>query len=138
MLEREEAGTGSSKTLDNTANMAGMLTTPIALSVNNHNGQVKTENNYKENWIVDSGATCHMTYNLDKLCYSSSCDNKMVYLPNGKTTQVSHIGCCSTGEGTLLKDVLVVPAFKHNLLSVSRLTRQLNCSIDFFPEFFVI
>lgn len=137
MLERDEAGASSSKTLDNMANMAGIITISKALSVNNDSTQVRFEKR-KENWIIDSGATCHMTYKLDRLCHASRCVNKMVYLPNGEAAQVSHTGCCSTVDGKILDNVLVVPAFKHNLLSVSKLTRQLNCSVNFFPEFFVL
>lgn len=137
MLERDETGASSSKTLDNMANMTSMITISNALSMNNDSTQVKIEKR-KKNWIVDSGAICHMTYKLDKLCHASSCLDKRVHLSNGDVAQVSHTGCYSTIDERVLDDVLVVPAFKHNLLSVSKLTRQLNCSVNFFPEFFVL
>ena len=35
-----------------------------------------------------------------------------------------------------VNDVLVKPAFKNNLLLVSKLTRDLHCSVSFFPDFF--
>jgi len=88
-------------------------------------------------WIVDSGATCHMTSKLEML-YSVSNSNKnvgrKVYLPNGQTTSVTHSGNCKISADDVLENVLVVPNFKYNLLSVSKLTRQLNCSVHFFPE----
>lgn len=114
-----------------------MTTISNVLSVHNEGAQVSA-NKGEENWIVDSGATCHMTYKVDRPNHASSCVNKLVHLPNGEGAPVSHTGCCSIGNGRMLDNVLVVPAFKHNLLSVSKLTRQLNCSVNFFPEFFVI
>lgn len=46
----------------------------------------------------------------------------------------------NTGNSTILGDmnstnVLYVPEFKFNLLSVTRLTKDLSCSISFFPNF---
>ena len=40
------------------------------------------------------------------------------------------------GRG-VLKNVMVVPEVKHNLQSVSQLTRKFKCSVHFFPEFCV-
>ncbi|XP_039038591.1 uncharacterized protein LOC120176179 [Hibiscus syriacus] len=37
-----------------------------------------------------------------------------------------------------LDNVLVVPQFKHNLLSVSRLTHDLGCYFTFYPDFFLL
>ena len=36
-------------------------------------------------------------------------------------------------EGEVFRNVLCVPAFKFNLLSVSKLTKELNCCVSFFP-----
>ncbi|GKD07846.1 putative RNA-directed DNA polymerase, partial [Tanacetum coccineum] len=41
-------------------------------------------------------------------------------------------------NGTKVNGVLYVPDFKCNLLSVSRLSRDLQCCISFFPDFFVM
>lgn len=73
-------------------------------------------------WIVDSGATCHMTSNLEKLdnVYTSHLNiGKKVYLPNGQTTLVTHSGSCMIRDDGILEDVLVVPDFKYDMLSVS-------------------
>lgn len=37
-----------------------------------------------------------------------------------------------------LTNVLYVPDFKFNLLSVAKLTRDLSCSVSFFPKFCVL
>ena len=94
----------------------------------------------KEGWIIDSGETCHMTHNLHRLhsvCNFPDHLNRSVHLPNGETVSVTHSGSYKTLGGDLLKNVLVVPTFKFDLLSVSQLTKQLHCSVNFFPEFVV-
>lgn len=79
-----------------------------------------------------------MTSKLDRLSYASSCADKGVHLPSGEATQVSHIDYCNTISGDMLDNILVVPAFKHKLFSISQLTRQLNCSVNFFLKVFVL
>ena len=54
---------------------------------------------------------------------------------------ISHIGDISikTDHGTLkLKDVLVVPQLKKNLLSVAQLTNDLLCSLEFDSNGFIV
>nr|AAU93584.2 Polyprotein, putative [Solanum demissum] len=87
-------------------------------------------------WIIDSGATCHMTSKLERLNCSKECIGRKVHLPNGETTSVTYIGDYSMPGGDSLENVLVVHAFK-DLLSVSQITRQLKCSINFFPKFVI-
>ncbi|CAN1261615.1 Retrovirus-related Pol polyprotein from transposon TNT 1-94 [Linum perenne] len=47
-----------------------------------------------------------------------------VRLPDGGFVTVSHIGTVHLDHGLILNHVLVIPAFKFNLLSVSRLTEN--------------
>lgn len=92
----------------------------------------------RRQWIVDSRATCNVTSNIDKLdniCSSNLNIERKVYLPNGQTTIVTHYGNCVIGDGDLLEDILVVLDFKYDLLSISQMTRQLKCSVSFFPKF---
>ena len=51
-----------------------------------------------EVWIVDTGATNHMVSQLDMFIRGSMIKlevSKSVYLPNGNTTQVTHVGSCA-------------------------------------------
>jgi len=45
---------------------------------------------------------------------------------------ISHVGD-SLGD-KIVNDVLFIPEFKYNLLSVSQLTKQLRCVVLFFPN----
>ncbi|XP_019239769.1 PREDICTED: uncharacterized protein LOC109219749 [Nicotiana attenuata] len=60
-----------------------------------------------------------------------------VQLPTGDSATISHMGECQLTGGDTLKDVLCVPAFKFNLLSVSNMTKDLKCCVTFFPQCFV-
>ena len=41
-----------------------------------------------------------------------------------------------TSQDTI-KNVLLIPDFKFNLLSVSKLTKDLNCVVSLFPDFVI-
>lgn len=45
---------------------------------------------------------------------------------------MTHSGRCIISDGGKLENVLVVPDFKYDLISVSQLSRQLKCSVRFF------
>lgn len=77
-------------------------------------------------WIVDSGATIHMTSkfrNLDEVSSSHGDAKRRVYLPNGETTRVTHTGKIKLPASDILSNGLVVHDFKFDLLLVSQLTR---------------
>lgn len=75
-------------------------------------------------WIIDSGALDHMTCNVDILMnLTETKNNPKLNLPNGKTSVITHVGDKKLENNLLLKNVLYVPEFKHNLLSVNRLVQ---------------
>ncbi|KAK9209418.1 hypothetical protein WN944_001784 [Citrus x changshan-huyou] len=87
---------------------------------------------------VDSGATAHMVNSTGKLKkfipYGGS---DKIFVGNGQSLHISHIG--DTTHGKLnLKDILVVPKLKKNLLSVSKLVDDINCSVEFNSLGFVV
>lgn len=73
-------------------------------------------------WIVDNAATNHSTrdsrilHNVRKLS-----NEHMVSLPNGEVILVDIVGDFILSKCLILKEVLVVPCFKMNLLSVCKL-----------------
>ena len=73
-----------------------------------------------DRWITDSGATCHITSMLNKLIFAPSCLGRRVYLPSGASTLVSYVDKCETTDG----NVLSVPAFKHDFISISHMTKK--------------
>lgn len=106
--------------------MAGMT---ILLSNTNHN----------DSWILNTGITNHMTYNKDWLSNLHKFDNTKVKLPTGKFVfVVANIGNDNLTNEKFLNIVLHVPDFKFNLLSVSKLTKYLSCSVIFFLKFLAL
>ncbi|XP_016552430.1 uncharacterized protein LOC107851845 [Capsicum annuum] len=85
-------------------------------------------------WIIDSGATNHIVGN-DKLIKDGMSLDSLggVQLPNGESAAVSQIGKYDMSKGEFVNGVLCVPAFKFNLLSMSKLTKELKYCVTFFP-----
>lgn len=89
-------------------------------------------------WIIDSGASNHMTHTLSFFTNHASVPHaKPVKLPTGDVTPISYIGSVKLSNDLCLDNVLCVPNFHFNLLSISKLTSSLNCAAIFFPSFCV-
>ncbi|KAL0312289.1 UNVERIFIED_CONTAM: hypothetical protein Sradi_5628200 [Sesamum radiatum] len=79
-------------------------------------------------WIVDSGATNHICANLQLFSSFTSPKRPItIHLPNGDTQSVSHIGSVKLSQDITLSQVLHIPKFSVNLISVKQL-----CSDSFF------
>ena len=57
-----------------------------------------------------------------------------VHLPNGESVVVTYIGTIHLNSSLILHDVLCVPSFDFNLISVSKLTSTMHCCILFFSN----
>nr|XP_009774370.1 PREDICTED: uncharacterized protein LOC104224418 isoform X2 [Nicotiana sylvestris] len=86
-------------------------------------------------WVIDSGATNHMTDNPN--IFSSFRSHKA---PSSLTV-ADGTTCSSVGSGTVkptssitLSSVLSLPNLAFNLISVSKITRDLNYCVAFFPN----
>lgn len=83
-------------------------------------------------WIIDSGATNHMTYNKTLLTKIRPLPYPfLVTLPNGYKVKVTEIGDAYLSPALTLHKVLIVPSFKFNLISVHCLTSQLKGIVSF-------
>lgn len=52
-------------------------------------------------------------------------------MPTGSTIEVTKKEIIILNPDISLKDVLYVPSFKYNLLSISKLTRDSKCCVNF-------
>lgn len=86
-------------------------------------------------WIVDSGATTHVCCDLSLFVETYPVSGMTVSLPNGTRESITHSGIVRLSETLTLHDVLFVPSFHFNLVSVSSLLRRDKCSAHFFPEY---
>ena len=86
-------------------------------------------------WIIDTGATDHMVHSISMFNSITSLSNTYVYLPNGERALVTHIGTIHLTEKLILHNVLCVPSFSFNLISVSQLNKSLTCCLIFLGSF---
>ena len=86
-------------------------------------------------WIIDSGASNHITdaYHLFST-YSPCAGNLKVKIADGTLSPVAGKGSIRIAESIILNLVLHVPNLSCNLLSISQLTKQSNCSAKFLPS----
>ncbi|CAM8921688.1 unnamed protein product [Rhodiola kirilowii] len=86
-------------------------------------------------WVIDSGATDHMTGNPALLSsFSSHHSHPPVSLADGTQSPVVGSGTVNPTSSLSLTSVLSLPQLSFNLISVSRLTSSLNCCAKFFPD----
>ena len=84
-----------------------------------------------DTWVIDTGATDHMVHSAKFFTKITSILHTSVELPNGESALVTHIGTVQISDSLTLFDVLCVPSFSFNLISVSKLTSSLKCCIFF-------
>lgn len=86
-------------------------------------------------WIIDSGATDHMTSHLSFFTDSKPLPQPcFITMPDGKKSPVLHIGSIKLTPQITLHDVLHVPGFHFNLISASKLTKHLHSNFIFTPS----
>ena len=84
-------------------------------------------------WIIDSGATNHMTFDSRQVSPLRPFSQKIV-----STTPVIGKGSLTLTDTLNLDSVLVVPSLDYNLLSVSQIITALSCIVIFLPELCMI
>lgn len=85
-------------------------------------------------WIVDSGATNHMTFNKSLLSnFQSFIDPRKVRIANGDSISILGCGSVRISSKLMLKHVLYVPTLDCNLVSVRQLMLDNNCWTVFSP-----
>jgi len=84
-------------------------------------------------WIIDSGASDHMT-SLSSLfkTYSPCSGNKKIRIVDGSFSAIAGEGSITLSKHIDLKNVLHVPKLSYNLLSVSKICKDSNRNVKFF------
>jgi len=85
----------------------------------------------KISWIIDTGASHHVTGNLSCLINVKKITNIPVGLPDGKDATATKEGSVILDGGLQLDNVLFVPQLNCNLISVSQLIDASNCIVQF-------
>ncbi|CAA7015607.1 unnamed protein product [Microthlaspi erraticum] len=83
-------------------------------------------------WIIDSGASSHVCSDLALFSELTPVSHFTVTLPNGARVPITHTCIVHISSSLILYNVLHVPDFHFNLISVSCLVRTLYCSAHFY------
>ena len=88
--------------------------------------------NFPNSWVIDSGATNHMTNSSLKFSiYSPYPSNIKITTADGSLTTVVDQGEIKIHPFLALKNVLHVPKLSTNLVSIRKLIQNMNCSVIF-------
>jgi len=91
----------------------------------------KWSGNPKPPWLLDSGASTHMTGETNLLTSIENINPVIIDFPNGEKTGADKQGTVTLGKGLKLHKTLFVPSLRCNLISVSRICEDLNCTVTF-------
>ncbi|CAJ2658341.1 unnamed protein product [Trifolium pratense] len=83
------------------------------------------------NWIVDSGASHHMCSSIQWFHSYSGIVPINVKLPNGNIVLAKYSGIVKFPSGLVINNVLCVPHFSVNLISVSQLCKMPTYIVNF-------
>ena len=86
-----------------------------------------------KSWILDNGASDHMTHDLHLFHSYTTVRSTyhVITIPDGKKVNVECIGTVLLHNVVVLKEVLYVPDFHYNFISLSKLCQDLSCKVLF-------
>ena len=94
---------------------------------------ISFQNNFNT-LIIDSGASNHMTSMYNFFSSYLPCSRKQkIRVADGSFSSVVGQGFVYISPSLTLRSVLHVPNLNYNLLSIGKITKELNCSIEFTP-----
>ena len=94
----------------------------------------------KSSWLLDSGASHHVTSNLGNHSLHSPYDGLGdIMTIDGTGLSITHTGSktlSSPSNSFKSNNILCVPSMQRNLISISKFFHQKNSSIEFSPSSF--
>ncbi|CAH9086226.1 unnamed protein product, partial [Cuscuta europaea] len=100
-----------------------------SLFLGNHSAFLSTAKS--STWILDTGASDHMTHNFSLYTSSPKPISINIQLPTGSFINATHIGDIKINNDFTLHNVLYVPQFNFNLISISSLVSHENIYVHF-------
>lgn len=101
-----------------------------------------TNSPYNGGWLLDSGASHHVTNDLNNLSLHAPYDGtEELIIGDGSSLPISNTGSfsLSTPSHTFkFSNVLHVPNISRNILSISQFCQENNTSIEFLPFLFLV
>lgn len=91
--------------------------------------------NKNRGWIFDCGATDTMTFDKNDILEFSKPLRTHVQTASGALTCVEGAGTIEISPTLRLQNCLYVPSLSHKLMSISHVTKELNCTMLMHPHF---
>jgi len=132
LLQQFQTEKDNAKHMDNgSVNFAGMIACTSSIVFGKLS--CRCSHNKTDSWILDSGASHHMTFDLTFLTNITyfPCP-LLISLPNGYKVKVMKIGSVILALDIVLHEVLYVPSFKYNLISIHCLSKSMPKSVVYF------
>ncbi|GJZ75488.1 hypothetical protein Tco_0639953 [Tanacetum coccineum] len=92
----------------------------------------------ESSWIFNCGATDTMTYDLSDFATLTKPTKSYIDTVNVENMVVKNGGTIEISPTIKLSNCLNVPALSHKLLSISHVTKELNCSVLMQPTFCIL
>ncbi|XP_022032681.1 uncharacterized protein LOC110933783 [Helianthus annuus] len=98
----------------------------------------KYNKRWEQSWIFDCGATDTMTYDPSNFATSTKPTKSYIQTANIENMNVKYGGTIEISPMLKLSNCLYVPSLSHKLLSISHVTKELNCSVLMQPTFCIL
>jgi len=85
-------------------------------------------------WMLDSEASTYMTGDPLLFSHIQTVSRVAIDLPNMAQTLSTKQGLVALQDGTKINNVLLVPKLSCDLISIARITKDLNYSVIFFDD----
>ena len=101
--------------------------------LNGHANNITSEvYNVDKKWIFYCDATDTMTNDLNDIKNIKSTRRTHIQMAYGECIKVEKVGSTDVTSNLKLKNCLFIPSLSHKLLSISQLTKELNCCVLMF------
>ena len=104
-------------------------------SISNAHAVSSARNTMDHGWILDSGATNHMTFDGSILRDHCRPRCSSITNANGVSYPVTGAGRVDLTPSLSLEHTLLIPSLSNNLLSAPQVTSQLNCLVLMYLNF---
>ena len=125
--------------------LLGALAKPSGTCSLAHSGEFQfslglnvSDGTFKNSWVIDSGATDHMTHSSQNFSTYTPCPNsRKIATADGSLITVAGFGDIKINSSFVLKNVLHVPRLSTNLVSIQKLTQDLCCNVIFHSTYYI-
>ena len=89
---------------------------------------------FANSWVLDSGATDHMTHSSHQFNNYNPCPSqRKIAIANGSFTTIAGVADVQISPTLTFRNALYVPKLSTNLVFIQKLTQDLGCNVTFYP-----